>query len=35
MLDFDANGVLDVQRLNAQQVARVDALLAGVLGTTS
>jgi hypothetical protein len=35
MLDFDGYGVLDVQRLNAQQVARVDTLLAGVLGPAS
>jgi hypothetical protein len=32
ILEFDANGALDVPRLNAQQVARVDSMLAGVLG---
>jgi hypothetical protein len=32
MLDFDAAGVLDVQRLNAQQVARLDAMLAEKIG---
>ena len=35
MLDFDAHGVLNVQRLNTQQVARFDTMLAGVLGPTS
>ncbi len=32
VLEFDADGLLDVQRLNVQQVARLDTLLAGVLG---
>lgn len=32
VLDFDARGVLDVQRLNAQQVARFDAMVAGKFG---
>ena len=32
ILEFDAEGALDLPRLNAQQVARVDSMLAGVLG---
>lgn len=31
MLDFNAQGALDVQRLNAQQVARLDSMLSDVL----
>lgn len=31
MLDFDLTGLLDVARLNAQQVARLDVMLEGVL----
>lgn len=33
MLDFDRAGILDLARLNAQQVARLDAMLEEVLGT--
>lgn len=32
ILDFDADGVPDGRRLNAQQAARLDTMLAGVLG---
>lgn len=32
MLDFDQTGRLDVARLNAQQVARLDAMLEDVMG---
>lgn len=32
MLDFDEHGVLDLQRLNTQQVARLDAMLAPRFG---
>lgn len=32
MLDFDEQDVLDIQRLNTQQVARLDAMLAPTLG---
>lgn len=31
MLDIDVDGLVDIARLNAHQVARVDTLLAGVL----
>ena len=31
ILDFDVDGILDIPRLNAHQVARIDAMLAGVL----
>jgi hypothetical protein len=32
IIDIGTDGLLDVARLNAQQVARVDSLMAGVLG---
>lgn len=32
IVDFGTDGLLDVARLNAQQIARVDSLMAGVLG---
>jgi hypothetical protein len=32
ILDFDPFGILDVQRLSTQQVARFDAMVAGKLG---
>ena len=35
MLEFDEHGALDVQRLNAQQVARMDVMLGGVLGVAA
>ncbi len=31
MLEFDVDGILDVARLSAHQVARIDSMLAGVL----
>ena len=31
ILDFDVDGILDIPRLNAHQVARIDSMLAGVL----
>lgn len=34
MLDFDESGALDVHRLNAQQVARLDSMVASVLGAS-
>ena len=32
IVDIGTDGLLDVARLNAQQIARVDTLMAGVLG---
>lgn len=34
-MEFDATGALDVTRLNAQQVARVESLLTKLTGSTA